>query len=111
VGESILNETGLAGAEAAAAVTVDASSTPVAPSWETWREVFGVVSYPPFLKKTVRISVVVGSILFLVNHLDEVALGRATPSVWIKGLVTYLVPFCVSNFGVLVASRRPRTRQ
>jgi hypothetical protein len=31
--------------------------------------------------------------------------GDATAAVWIKSAVTYLVPFCVSNAGVLVASR------
>jgi hypothetical protein len=28
--------------------------------------------------------------------------------VWLKVGLTYLVPFCVSNWGILVATRRPR---
>jgi len=31
--------------------------------------------------------------------------GDATTVVWIKAAITYLVPFAVSNAGVLVASR------
>jgi hypothetical protein len=48
----------------------------------------------------------VGTILFAINHLDEVIRGQATSVVWIKGALTYLVPFCVANLGVLVAARR-----
>jgi hypothetical protein len=49
----------------------------------------------------------VGSVLFCINQLDVVLRGNATAVTWIKGAITYLVPFVVSNLGVLVASRRP----
>jgi hypothetical protein len=48
---------------------------------------------------------VVGTVLFCINQLDVVMRGDATAVVWIKSAVTYLVPFVVSNAGVLVASR------
>jgi hypothetical protein len=76
------------------------------PTWSSWNEIFRVVVYPPYLKKTVRIALIVGSVLFLINHLDEVVRGQATLAVWIKGAFTYLVPFCVANMGVLVAARK-----
>lgn len=76
------------------------------PTWSTWHEIFRVIKYPPYLKKTVRIALIVGSVLFLINHLDEVVRGQATFTVWLKGAATYLVPFCVANMGVLVAARR-----
>lgn len=76
------------------------------PTWSKWNEIFRVVVYPPYLKKTVRIALIVGSVLFLINHLDEVVRGQATLAVWIKGAATYLVPFCVANMGVLVAARK-----
>jgi len=78
------------------------------PSWSSWPEALRVVRYPPHLRKTVTISVVVGTILFCINQLDVVLRGDATTAVWIKSAVTYLVPFCVSNAGVLVASRFER---
>jgi hypothetical protein len=43
-----------------------------------------------------------------INQLDVVLAGRATLAVWLKAGLTYLVPFCVANWGILVASRRPR---
>lgn len=76
------------------------------PVWTKWHEAFRVIAYPPYLKRTIRIALIFGSILFAINHLDEVVLGHATAAVWIKGALTFLVPFSVSNLGVLVASRR-----
>ncbi len=78
------------------------------PTWSRWPEVFRVVRHPPFLRRTVRIACIVGTIVFSINHLDEVIAGRATAVTWLKGIVTCIVPFCVSNLGVLIASRRPR---
>lgn len=75
------------------------------PAWSTWREAVSVVCYPPHLRKTVTIALIVGTVLFCINQLDVVLRGDATTAVWLKSAITYLVPFCVSNAGVLVASR------
>ena len=79
------------------------------PTWTTWHEAAHVVLYRPHLRKTVAIALVVGSVLFCINQLDVVLRGDATTMVWIKSAVTYLVPFAVSNVGVLVASRVSRS--
>jgi hypothetical protein len=60
----------------------------------------------PHLLSTVRIAIIVGTILFVINQLDVVLAGRATAALWIKVGLTYLVPFCVSNWGILVATKR-----
>ena len=65
-----------------------------------------VIVHRPHLRKTVTIALVVGSILFGINQLDVVLRGDATVVTWVKSAITYLVPFCVSNAGILVASRR-----
>ncbi len=77
-----------------------------APTWATTREALGVVFHRPHLRKTVRIALVVGTILFAINHGDTLASGRVTVAVIIKGLLTYVVPFIVSNVGVLIATQR-----
>jgi hypothetical protein len=84
--------------------TQETASAP--PTWTKWHEIFRVIVYPLYLRKTLQIALAVGAVLFAINHLDEVIQGRATRAVWIKGAVTFLVPFCVSNLGVLVASRK-----
>jgi len=66
--------------------------------------------YPAHLRKTAVIALIVGTLLFGINHLDVVLRGDATAIVWVKSAVTYLVPFCVSNAGVLIASRVERRR-
>jgi hypothetical protein len=75
-------------------------------TWSTWGEALHVVAL--HLGKTVRIALVVGTVLFAINQLDVVVSGRANAVVWIKIGVTYCVPFVVSNVGVLIGSRRGR---
>jgi hypothetical protein len=76
------------------------------PTWSTWREAVHVVTFPRHLRSTVRIAFVVGTVLFAINQLDVVLEGSATIVTWLKIGVTYLVPFVVSNLGILTATRR-----
>jgi len=78
-----------------------------APTWSTWSEAPAVVVHPPHLRRTVTLALIVGTLLFTINQLDVVLRGDATAVVWLKVGLTYLVPFCVSNAGILIASRRP----
>jgi hypothetical protein len=77
-----------------------------APTWASWREGVAVVAYRPHLVKTVRIALLVGTLLFAINQLDVVIRHGATAFTYVKVALTYLVPFCVSNYGILVATRR-----
>jgi hypothetical protein len=76
--------------------------------WTTWREALRVVAYRPHLVRTIRIALLVGTILFAINQLDVVLRGDATAFVWFKIGLTYVVPFCVSNLGILVATSARR---
>ena len=73
-------------------------------TWSTFREALAVVAYRPHLFRTIRIALIVGTILFVINQLDVIVRGHATPFVWFKVALTYCVPFCVSNLGILVAT-------
>ena len=77
----------------------------MATTWSTWREALIVCSTPHNLRRTVGIALVVGTILFVINQLDVVLRGDATALVWFKIGLTYVVPFCVSNYGILVATK------
>lgn len=61
------------------------------------------------LAQTIRVAVVVGTVLFTINQLDVVLAGKATWVTWLKAALTYLVPFLVANYGLLVGSRRHET--
>ena len=82
-----------------------AGSSAERPSWTTPGQALRVVAYRPHLRATVRIALAVGTVLFVINQLDVVLRGNATTVTWLKGLITYLVPFTVSNLGILTATR------
>jgi hypothetical protein len=80
------------------------------PTWSNLQEAVRVVAYPRFLKKTLGTALLVGVVQFLINHLDELLRGQAQSSMWIKGGLTCFVPFIVSNWGILIATRKTPTR-
>ncbi len=59
----------------------------------------------PHLARTVAVALIVGTVLFAINQLDVLLAGRATGLTWLKVALMYLVPFLVSNYGVLSATR------
>ena len=67
-----------------------------------------MVFHRPHLTRTLLVALVVGTVLFSINQLDVVLAGEATTATWVKSAVTYLVPFCVANYGLLTGSRRRR---
>jgi hypothetical protein len=58
------------------------------------------------LRRTLLIALVVGVVLTSVNQLDVILRGAATTVTWLKSGANFLVPFVVSNLGLL--SGRPR---
>lgn len=40
-----------------------------APSWTSWHEAIHVVTYPPHLRKTITIALLIGSIFVALNQL------------------------------------------
>ena len=57
------------------------------------------------LRRTLKIALVVGTILTLINQADVIIRGDATAVTWIKGGLNYCVPFIVSNLGLLAGKR------
>jgi len=60
------------------------------------------------LRRTVRIALVVGAILTLINQADVIAGGDATAVTWVKAGANFMVPFIVSNLGLLAGKRAER---
>lgn len=87
--------------------------TPLVPtaSWATPREAIGLCLRPATLRRTVLIALMVGTILSLVNQAGVVAGGDATLATWLRVAANFVVPFCVSNAGILTATRRPQPPQ
>jgi hypothetical protein len=69
------------------------------------REALAIVFRPEHLRRTVKIALVVGTILTLINQLDVILRGDATTIIWVKTGLNYCVPFVVSNLGLLAGKR------
>lgn len=76
------------------------------PTWSGVRDWPRCIRYRSNLRRTALTALVVGSLLFLVNHLAAVLAGQATASTWLETGLTFVVPFCVANVGLLLGSRR-----
>jgi hypothetical protein len=53
------------------------------------------------LRQTLRIALVVGTILMAINQGNVILAGDATTLTWVKTGLDYCVPFVVSNLGLL----------
>lgn len=61
------------------------------------------------LRRTLRIALVVGVLLTLINQADVILGGDASAATWIKVGLNFCVPFVVSNLGLLAGKRAERS--
>lgn len=85
---------------------VASQSRQAKPTWQSLSECPRCVIHRPNLIRTLLTALVVGVVLFLINHLEPVLEGHATSAVWVGTGLSFVVPFCVANLGLLVASHR-----
>lgn len=71
------------------------------------RDALAYCARPEHLRRTVRIALAVGVVLTTINQGDVIAAGDATATTWLKCALNFVVPFIVSNLGLL--SGRPRS--
>lgn len=82
---------------------------PPVPPWSTPMEACRLILRGVTFRTGMRVALVVGTILTLVNQGSVVVDGDASAATWIRVAVNYLVPFIVSSIGYL-APFRIRTR-
>jgi hypothetical protein len=70
-----------------------------------WRLAVAYCSRREHLRRTLRIALVVGIVLTSINQLDVIVRGDATTITWIKCGLNFVVPFIVSNLGLLSGRR------
>ncbi|NJK72638.1 MAG: nitrate/nitrite transporter NrtS [Synechococcaceae cyanobacterium SM2_3_60] len=61
---------------------------------------------PQFAPTAIRVALVVGSLLFAINHGAAVVGGRMSRDRWLAALLTYMVPYMVNVHGQASAVRR-----
>lgn len=69
---------------------------------ETWIQ---IAMRPEILRRSLRVAVLVGTILVLLNYTDRLLMGDITRIDIIKMMLTYLVPFSVSIHASVSAVR------
>jgi hypothetical protein len=57
------------------------------------------------LRRTLRIALVVGVVLTAINQGGVIAAGHATTATWVRCGLNFVVPFLVSNAGLLSGRR------
>lgn len=57
--------------------------------------------------RSVRVAVVVGTVLVAIHYANRLLAGELTGRDWIKMAIPYLVPFCVSTHASVSALRGP----
>ena len=70
------------------------------------REALAYCARREHMRRTVPIALVVGVVLTTINQADVILAGDATATTWVKCALNFVVPFVVSNLGLL-SGRRP----
>jgi len=63
------------------------------------------LTHRPVLRRAIVVALIVGTILCIINQADVLLRGHLTTAVVAKIGLTYLVPFSVSTYSSLAASR------
>jgi hypothetical protein len=61
---------------------------------------------PRFALTACKVCLVVGSLLFVINHGAALIAGEMTAQRWVSGVMTYGVPYCVSVYSQLANQQR-----
>jgi hypothetical protein len=69
------------------------------------RDALRICLEPGHLRRTLTIAIVVGTILTAINLGDVILQGEATSATLAKAALNYVVPFVVSNLGLLAGAR------
>jgi len=73
------------------------------------REAVAYCFTPHNLRRTVRIALLVGVLLTTINQGAVITAGHATAATWARSALNFVVPFLVSNAGLL-GGRHPESR-
>lgn len=61
---------------------------------------------PKLAPSAAKVALVVGSVLFTINHGSALVKGEMTKARWMSGLITYIIPYSVNIHGQFTSSRR-----
>ena len=68
---------------------------------DTWQDALKYLLGRDHLRRTVPIALVVGVVLTAINQITVITSGHTTAATWIRCALNFVVPFVVSNLGLL----------
>ena len=72
------------------------------------RRALKVAARPDIVRRSLVVSLIVGTVLVAINHGDLILSGGIGRKELIKILLTYIVPYCVSTFSAVAVLERDR---
>ena len=76
------------------------------PRYSTAQSILPAGITPDMLQSALRVCLVVGTLLFCINHGSALAQGEMQRTRWISAVLTYCVPFSVSLHGQVTSRKR-----
>lgn len=79
------------------------------PKYQAIREYGTSLLNPELAPTAVKVALIVGSLLFAINHGSALLQGDMSRQRWLSGILTYLVPYCVNIHGQYISrAKKPR---
>jgi hypothetical protein len=60
---------------------------------------------PSVIRRAIKMMIIVGCVLAAINHGDALLTGAMTAGAWLKVVLTFAVPYCVSTISSVQALR------
>jgi len=74
------------------------------------RGYFAALINPDMMGMAIRVALVVGTVLFMINHGAALTQGKMTRVRWFSALLTYCVPYAVNIHGQYIMQDRQAIR-
>lgn len=72
----------------------------------SWRAILAYILERDTILRSIRTALVVGSVLALINHGQQMLSGHFSPEWVVPMLITYLVPFTVATYSQIQGKRQ-----
>jgi hypothetical protein len=69
-------------------------------------EFLQALTHPKLAPTALRVALIIGTLLFAINHGSALVQGKMTRNRWYSAILTYFVPYCVNIHGQLASSKR-----
>lgn len=87
-------------------MTIPSAQQTTPASLRDWRAILAYILERDTILRSIRTALVVGSVLALINHGQQMLSGHFSPEWVVPMLITYLVPFTVATYSQIQGKRQ-----